>query len=232
MKIKGKGVAITIHSSGLTGGNDPSEAILRMHADGSLTVNIGSVEIGQGVKTVVRQIAAEVLQLNSDLVRVVAGDSDAGPICTGQFASRTTLVCGNAVKKAAEAYCLPILKEGGTVIFTTPCPGYASWPGFALMDLVKDFMPPTADNNEKALKAFYSHSRELWAGCIWYKIYNAMLHAGYSIVTRTENLAMASDFGFTVYDDIRQAYKDALGKHGADARVAFVPYARYSVLQV
>ena len=128
--------------------------------------------------------------------------------------------------------CKPVVKEGGTVIFTTPCPGYGDWPGFALMDLVKEFMPPTPQNNERALKAFYDHSRELWAGCIWYKIYEGMLHADYSIVTRPENLAMARDFGFTVYDSIERAYEDALAKHGANARVAFVPYGRYSVLEV
>lgn len=127
--------------------------------------------------------------------------------------------------------CLPILKPGGTVIFTSPCPGYGSWPGFALFDLVKDFMPPTPENNEKALKAFYDHSRELWAGCIWYKIYEAMLHADYYIVTRPENLDMARDFGFTVYDSVEKAYQDALAKHGADARVAFVPFGRYTVLE-
>ncbi|MDN5345151.1 MAG: lactate racemase, partial [Clostridia bacterium] len=127
--------------------------------------------------------------------------------------------------------CKPIIKKGGTIIFTTPCPGYGDWPGFALMDLVKDFMPPTPENNEKALKAFYSHARELWAGCIWYKIYEGMLHADYYIVTRPENLAMARDFGFTVYDSLEQAYKDALAKHGANARVAFVPYGRYSLLE-
>lgn len=127
--------------------------------------------------------------------------------------------------------CLPILKPGGTVIFTSPCPGYGSWPGFALFDLVKDFMPPTPENNEKALKAFYNQSRELWAGCIWYKIYEAMLHADYYIVTRPENLDMARDFGFTVYDSVEKAYQDALAKHGADARVAFVPFGRYTVLE-
>jgi len=128
--------------------------------------------------------------------------------------------------------CQPIVKKGGTLIFTTPCPGYGDWPGFALMDLAKEFMPPTPENNERALKAFYSRSRELWAGCIWYKIYQGMLHADYHIVTRPENLATARDFGFTVYDSVQQAYKDALAKHGSRARVAFVPFGRYSVLDV
>jgi len=118
MKRKGKGVAVSIHSSGLTGGNDPSEAIVRMHADGSATVNIGSTELGQGIKTVARQIAAEVLQLDPTLVRVVAGDSDADPVCTGQFASRTTLICGNAIKKAAEALKHKLLEYAGAKLQT------------------------------------------------------------------------------------------------------------------
>jgi nickel-dependent lactate racemase len=126
--------------------------------------------------------------------------------------------------------CRPIVRKGGTVILATPCPGYGDWPGFALMDLVKEFMPPTPENNEKALKAFYDRSRELWAGCIWYKIYEGMLHADYSVVTRPENLAAAREFGFTAYDSVEQAYGDALAKHGTSARVAFVPYGRYTVL--
>lgn len=103
MKRRGKGLCVTIHSSGLTGGNDPSEAVIRMYADGSLTLVIGSVDLGQGVSTVMGQIAAEVLDVESCKIKVLSGDSDGDVICTGQFASRTTFICGNAVKKAAEA---------------------------------------------------------------------------------------------------------------------------------
>ena len=128
--------------------------------------------------------------------------------------------------------CKPIVKEGGTIIFTSPCPGYGSWPGFALMDLVKDFMPPTPENKQKALKAVFDRSRELWAGCIWYPIYDALFHADYYVVTRPENLAAARDAEFTAYDSVEQAYADALAKHGSSARVAFVPFGRYTVLDV
>ncbi len=102
MKKRGKGVCSTIHSSGLTGGNDPSEAFIRMHGDASVTLHIGSTELGQGVKTVMRQIAAEVLEVPVEKITVLNSDSANAAICTGQFASRTTLVCGNAVKLAAE----------------------------------------------------------------------------------------------------------------------------------
>lgn len=127
---------------------------------------------------------------------------------------------------------LPIIKKGGTIIFATPCPGYGSWPGFALMDLMADFMPPVPENHEKVLKAFYNRSRELWAGCIWYKIYTAMLHADIYLITRRENFDMARKVGFKVFENINDAYKAALDKHGGKAKVAFMPYGRYTIVDV
>lgn len=102
MKKRGKGICSTIHSSGLTGGFDPSEVFIRMHRDASVTMHIGSTELGQGVKTAMCQIAAEVLQVPVDKFTVLNSDSANAAICTGQFASRTTLICGNATKIAAE----------------------------------------------------------------------------------------------------------------------------------
>jgi nickel-dependent lactate racemase len=128
--------------------------------------------------------------------------------------------------------CLPILKKGGTIIFTSPCPGYHGWPGFALWDLMKPYMPPTPENHDRVLRSFYDKSSELWAGCIWYKVYEAMLHADVRIVTLPENHEFARDIGLNVYDSVEKAYQDALGKHGAAARVAYVPYGRYTVLDV
>lgn len=128
--------------------------------------------------------------------------------------------------------CLPVVKEGGTIIFTSPCPGYHGWPGFALMDLLKPFMPATGENLVKVLQSFYDKKSELWAGCIWYKIYVAMQHADLYIVTLPENLAMARDIGLTAFDSVEEAYQAALRRQGPDARVAFVPYGRYSILDI
>jgi nickel-dependent lactate racemase len=128
--------------------------------------------------------------------------------------------------------CKPVVKKGGTIIFTSPCPGYHGWPGFALMDLLKPFLPATAASHEKVLASFYDKKSELWAGCIWYKIFAAMLHADLYVVTRTENLAMAKDIGLTVFDKVEDAYQAALKKAGPNAKVAFVPYGRYTILDV
>jgi lactate racemase len=128
--------------------------------------------------------------------------------------------------------CDPICKDGGTIIQATPCPGYGDWPGFALMDLLQVYMPPSAENNAKALKAFYRKDRELWAGCIWWKIYEVMTRKTVTIVTKEENLGLTQQVGLNAKSSLQEAFNEALDRHGPDARVAFVPYGRYSVLDV
>ena len=126
--------------------------------------------------------------------------------------------------------CVPLVKKGGTIVFATPSPGYRTWPGFALMEFMKPFLPASPENQERALRSFYDQSNGLWTGCVWYKLYEAMLHADVRIVTLPKNHDLARDIGFTVTDSVQQAYDDALARHGPDARVAFVPYARYTLL--
>jgi nickel-dependent lactate racemase len=128
--------------------------------------------------------------------------------------------------------CDPICKDGGTIIQATPCPGYGDWPGFALMDLLKVYMPPSSENNAKALKAFYAKDRELWAGCIWWKIYEVMTRKNVTIVTNEENLELSRSVGLNAMSSLQAALTGALERHGPDARVAFVPYGRYSVLDI
>jgi nickel-dependent lactate racemase len=128
--------------------------------------------------------------------------------------------------------CDPICKDGGTIIQATPCPGYGGWPGFALMDLMKEYMPPSAENKAKALKAFYAKDRELWAGCIWWKIYEVMTRKNVVIVTNKENAEMSRGAGLETADSLEAAFDAALKRHGPNARVAFVPYGRYTVLDV
>jgi nickel-dependent lactate racemase len=127
--------------------------------------------------------------------------------------------------------CLPIVKKGGTIIFASPCPGDGKLSGFALMDFMRPYLPATPENHERVLESFYDKSNGLWTGCVWYKVYEAMLHADVRIVTLPENHVSARKIGFNVYDGVEEAYRDALDLHGVDARVAFVPYGRYTILQ-
>lgn len=83
------------------GASPVSTAIVRMAADGSATVMIGSSELGQGVRTVIGQIAAEALSISYDRVHVPVADTGFGPYDASTGASRSTVMAGLAVQRAA-----------------------------------------------------------------------------------------------------------------------------------
>jgi len=73
-----------------------------MAQDGSVTLQVGATEIGQGSDTVFAQITAEVLGIPFDMVNVVTTqDTDITPFDPGSYASRQTCITGVAVRKAA-----------------------------------------------------------------------------------------------------------------------------------
>jgi CO/xanthine dehydrogenase Mo-binding subunit len=98
MTIKrGVGKSAVWYPTGMSGGGDPSNAIVKMRIDGSVDVLIGSVDIGEGVRTVMRQMAAEEMGVPIEWVNVTLVDTDTSPFDTGTFASRLTHQTGNAV---------------------------------------------------------------------------------------------------------------------------------------
>ncbi len=94
---RGFGVALTAHISGLLS----SGAIVRMLEDGSVLLNTGAVDIGQGSNTVLTQICAESLKLPVERVAIASPDTDGSPYNWGTTASRVTYVTGRSVAKAA-----------------------------------------------------------------------------------------------------------------------------------
>lgn len=74
-----------------------------LNQDGSVHVQTGAVEIGQGSDTVIAQMVAETIGLSVENVHVVSTqDTDVTPFDPGAYASRQTYVVSNAVFKAAE----------------------------------------------------------------------------------------------------------------------------------
>ncbi len=67
------------------------------------TVRCGAAEVGQGVHTILRQIAAQALAVPFEIVRMVTDDSSTAPDAGSASASRLTLMAGRAVKDAAES---------------------------------------------------------------------------------------------------------------------------------
>jgi CO/xanthine dehydrogenase Mo-binding subunit len=96
---RGMGVAALAHICGVLG----TSAIIRLAEDGSIILNTGAVDIGQGADTVLAQICAESLRVDVSRVNVVAPDTDATPYNWGTGASRVTYMGGRAVVGAAAA---------------------------------------------------------------------------------------------------------------------------------
>ena len=94
---EGRGVACTIKAPLAP---SVSTAIVRLHADGSASVLCGTVEIGQGSRTVMAQIAGEELGLPPDRILTVRVDTQATPYDQATSSSRSTTMVGKAVQLA------------------------------------------------------------------------------------------------------------------------------------
>jgi CO/xanthine dehydrogenase Mo-binding subunit len=79
-----------------------SFAAVSVNADGSVTVYCSTVDMGQGSDTAMAQIAAEVLGVTAESVKVVHSDTDVTPYDMATLGSRSLFHMGNAVKLAAE----------------------------------------------------------------------------------------------------------------------------------
>jgi CO/xanthine dehydrogenase Mo-binding subunit len=95
---RGRGVALAMKSSFAP---TVAGAWVKMSEDGSVTVGAPTPEIGQGARTVVQQVAAEVLQVSARQVHLAPVDTDVLPFDDGAVASRSTFAVGRAVLDAA-----------------------------------------------------------------------------------------------------------------------------------
>ena len=80
---------------------DIGSAYIEMAEDGTTTVYSGACDMGQGIMTVVAQVAAEVVGADIDTIRVVAADTTSTPDAGPTSGSRATFVQGIAVHEAA-----------------------------------------------------------------------------------------------------------------------------------
>src|SRR5215831_10810821 len=99
---KGRGFATIEYPTGMNQNGDPSQAWIKLKPDGRVDVFAGTVDVGQGSKTVHSQIVADALGVPYDWVTMDNSNTDSSAVCTGTFASRGTFIGGNAVRLAAE----------------------------------------------------------------------------------------------------------------------------------
>jgi CO/xanthine dehydrogenase Mo-binding subunit len=98
-KAVGVGIACFVEKSG----SGPWEyARVEVDSRGQVAVYSGGASLGQGIETILSQIVADELQVSLEDVRVIHGDTDLVPFGGGSFASRGTVMAGNAALKAAK----------------------------------------------------------------------------------------------------------------------------------
>jgi xanthine dehydrogenase YagR molybdenum-binding subunit len=97
--VRGVGMASQVWGAA---GGPPAYALVRINRDGTALVQTGTQDLGTGARTIFAQIAAEVLGLPLGRVRIVVGDTDAGPYTNNSWGSMTTASVGPAVRMAAE----------------------------------------------------------------------------------------------------------------------------------
>ncbi len=99
---KGIGLGAMMYGIGNTGAQNPSSARVEIDTGGRVTLFTGAADIGQGSSTVLAQIAAEVLCIDPDEIRMVYADTKWADSAGATSASRQTYISGNAVKDATE----------------------------------------------------------------------------------------------------------------------------------
>ena len=95
-RLRGRGLAVYIEWTGAV----PTETItITVGASGQVIVYTGTQAMGQGTETSFAQLAAEILQLDISLIRVVQGDTDQAT-GHGSVGSRSAFVGGSALVSA------------------------------------------------------------------------------------------------------------------------------------
>ncbi|MGM4987251.1 xanthine dehydrogenase family protein molybdopterin-binding subunit [Tardiphaga sp. 841_E9_N1_2] len=97
-ELVGSGVAMFVEKSGLGPFDDVR---INVGTDGLVEVVTGAASVGQGVETVIAQICAEKLGASYDNVSVIHGQTNRIARGLGAFASRVSVMTGEATRQAA-----------------------------------------------------------------------------------------------------------------------------------
>jgi xanthine dehydrogenase YagR molybdenum-binding subunit len=102
------------------GGGPPAYATVRLNRDGTIEVLTGAQDLGTGARTVMAQIAAEVLGAKVDDVRTILGDTERLPFASNSWGSITTASVGPAVRVASEEARESLFEAAAGMMDTTP----------------------------------------------------------------------------------------------------------------
>src|SRR4029078_2955959 len=113
----GAGFAMFVAKSGL----GPFDKVRReMNPAGMIEVITGVASIGQGVETAIAQVCAETLGVDYTRINVVHGKTNRIDKGMGAFASRVTVMCGEATRMASVKLRDAMLGAAAELIQTSP----------------------------------------------------------------------------------------------------------------
>ncbi|TDD21137.1 xanthine dehydrogenase family protein molybdopterin-binding subunit [Nonomuraea diastatica] len=157
-KLRGRGYASVNYPTGMNLGGDPSQALIHATTTGTFVVSLSSVDLGQGIKTIAAQCAAETLGLPIGNVLVDTADTDTGPHCMGTFASRGSHRVGNAVIMAAAEARGVLLEVAAEELETDAADLETDGTGFIMVKGAQDKRIHVTD---LALAAHFKHGRTI-----------------------------------------------------------------------
>ncbi len=114
-EMAGAGLALFVEKSGL---GPFDEVLIEALPDGMVEIVTGNASVGQGIETVVAQICADTLGVDYARVRVIHGQTDRIARGMGAFASRVTVMCGEATRMAATRLRETALREAAALMQT------------------------------------------------------------------------------------------------------------------
>ena len=113
----GVGLALFVEKSGL----GPYDGVrVTIDTSGAVEVVTGAASVGQGVETVIAQICADALGVDYRRVRVVHGQTDRIAFGMGAFASRVTVMTGEATRIAATKLRDKAIAAAAALLQTSP----------------------------------------------------------------------------------------------------------------
>ncbi|MFQ5852730.1 MAG: xanthine dehydrogenase family protein molybdopterin-binding subunit [Candidatus Binatia bacterium] len=114
---KGHGIAAVYKS---TGTPSASAVLLKMNEDGTVNLLTSQVDMGQGVKIMLAQIAAEEIGLTPEAIQVSSPDTDLTPYERSTTGSRATFMAGNSTRIAAADLRMQMLELAANLLEAPP----------------------------------------------------------------------------------------------------------------
>ena len=104
-RVLKRGIALTPVKFGISSTAthlNQAGALLHVYSDGTIHLNHGGTEMGQGLFTKVAQVVAEALQVDIDVIKITASDTSKVPNASATAASSGSDLNGMAAKAAAD----------------------------------------------------------------------------------------------------------------------------------